>query len=338
MPADPDDFFRTPPGVRAIQAELAAHQWPSLREATAFLARRTAEYNAAPQAELGGLSPTEMFELLGGDWETTGPLRLNADLTLAELAASTFLRNGRHVLSAAAERNGIRATTAGNLNRQFVATLLDPAAWPGSLVEEVLEYNKVVNEADLWPLHILRVVLEVAGLLTRRADAFRATRRGRDLLDDAHAGALQARLFRTFFREFNLAYLTRLAADEGDPIQRFVPFCLLRLSAAGGGWHTAHELAPDLLPADAPGDDEGPRDPERPPRDQHERDIVAACSFPTVRYHFLGPLEWFGLLEGRDRPGPFPALPLRDVRRTPLLHRFILFPERFRQASRRRLG
>ena len=337
MPANPDDFFRTPPGVRAIQAELAAHQWPSLREATAFLARRTAEYNAAPQAELGGLSPTEMFELLGGDWETTGPLRLNADLPLADLVGSAFLRNGRRVLSAAAERNGIRATAAGNLNRQFVATLLDPAAWPGSRVEEVLKVNKVVNEADLWPLHILRVVLEVAGLLTRRADAFRATRRGRELLDDAHAGALQARLFRTFFREFNLAYLTRFGPDEMDPNQRLVPFSLLRLTAAGSGWHPAHELAPDLLPADAAGD-EHPVDLERQPRDQHERDIVAACSFPTVRYHFLRPLEWFGLLEGRDRPGPLPALPLRDVRLTPLFDRFIHFPEPFRRAARRRLG
>jgi hypothetical protein len=338
MPAESDDFFRMPPGVRAIQAELAAHQWPSLNEANAFLARRTAEYNAAPQAELGGLTPEEMFELLNGDWETTGPLRLNADLPLPDLLGSAFLKNGRHVLSAAAERNGIRATAAGNLNRQFVATLLDPDAWPGSYVQEVIEHSKVVNEADLWPLHILRVVLEVAGLLTRRADAFRATRGGRELLDDARAGALQARLFRTFFRAFNLAYLSRYGADEADPIQRFVAFCLLRLTTVGSGWHPAHELAPQLLPSDALAHDERPVDPERQPRDQYERDIVAACSYPTVRYHVLRPLEWFGLLQGRDRPGPLPAFPFQDVRRTPLFDRFIHFPEPFRQAARRRLG
>jgi hypothetical protein len=279
-----------------------------------------------------------MFELLGGDWESTGPLRLNPDLTLADLVGSAFLRNGRHVLSAAAERKGIRATAAGNLNRRFVATLLDPAAWPGRVVEETLAYNKVVNEADLWPLHILRVVLEVAGLLTRRADAFRATRRARELLDDARAGALQTRLFRAFFREFNLAYLTRFGPDEMDPNQRLVPFSLLRLTAVADGWHPGHELAPALLPADALADDQRPMDPERQPRDQHERDIVAACSFPTVRYHLLRPLEWFGLLEGRDRPGPLPAFPFRDVRRTPLFDRFIHFPEPFRQAARRRLG
>ena len=325
---DPDSFG-IPPDLRMIQAELAAHQWQSLEQAQAFLQRRIAQYNAGPQADLGGLSPHEMHQLLSGDWTGEGPLRLNRELALDQLSGVPLLRTARAVLAGAAQPDGIKATATGNLNRRFVATVIEPAAWPDSMVEEILAYSKVVNELDLWPLHALRVVLQRAKLLTRRKGSFRTTRRGRELLADARAGELYEHLFRTFFRDFNLAYLSVRADDRFEQHQPMVPFVLLRLATLDQAWRRVHELTPLLIPTLDPDED----------RFGFSRD---AAGLPYVffkfRLRFLAPLEWFGLLEGRDVPSENQYMPFRELRKTRLFAPFIRFSPSILQAARRGMG
>ena len=63
------DKHPLPPGIQAIYSEMASRHFRPLEEVNAFLQRRMDEYNAAPQAELGGLSPVQMYDLLSGDWK-----------------------------------------------------------------------------------------------------------------------------------------------------------------------------------------------------------------------------------------------------------------------------
>jgi hypothetical protein len=88
-----------PAGVQEIFDELARHEFADLAEAQAFLDRRMAQYNAAPQAELGALSPDQMARLLYGDWEGGGALRLASGVTLEELAGVEILVNARRFLA-----------------------------------------------------------------------------------------------------------------------------------------------------------------------------------------------------------------------------------------------
>jgi hypothetical protein len=255
---EPDDDVRfLPPGVRAIHAELAARRWRSQAEAEAFLQRRMAQYNATPQDELGGLSPLQAHGLLSGDWRTTGPLRLNEALSIESFRDCHVLHAARALLAAAAEPKGIKATTAGNLNRKTVAALLEAAPWPAGYVEETHRWNKVINEEDFHPVHVLRLVLEIGRLLRRRSGAFR-----REL----------ARL------------RARYPTLDGEP------------------------------------EDAGSAD-------------LRSFAFSSFVHRILNPLEWFGLLEGREVPGFYPSLPDREMRKTALFDAFITFPAPFTTAA-----
>lgn len=306
-----------PPGIEAIQGELASREWESLEEAQAYLERKTREYNEAPQEELGGLSPAEAHALLVGDWESEGPLRLADDLALDELASAPLLVNARTVLAAGAEGKGIKATTAGNLSRKFVGEMLERTRWPDVTPEEIREYNKVVNEQDFWHLHILRVLLGLAGLLRRQKGFFRTTHRGRGLQQEHAAGALMAHLFRIFFRKLNLAYLSRYQ-DEDPDLQHTVAFTLYRLPLTAEEWRDAEDLVPlVLLPV------------AHMPRPTPFGDPAGT----ELHVRVLRPLEWFGLLERRDLPGEIPILPRHEYRKTPLFDRFVRFPPGFGERS-----
>src|ERR1017187_4717166 len=163
--------------------------------------------NLAP--EPGGPQAFEAFlgSLLQADWESdTGPIRFSSSLALPDLADAPFLHNTRVFLAALAAEQGTPATAAGNLNRAFVGRLLDRLTLPAPTRKSIRTVCKVVNEQDVWPLHMARVVAEPAGLLARRNKRFQLTKAGRELLPDEQAGALYRRVFLAYFRRFNLQY------------------------------------------------------------------------------------------------------------------------------------
>ena len=142
------------------------------------------------------------FSLLQADWESaTGPMRFSPSLTLSDLADAAFFQNTRLFLAALAAEQGTPATATGNLTRAFVGSLFDRLILSQTSRESIRHVCKVVNEQDLWPLHVARVVAECAGLVARRNKRFQLTRAGRELLPDDHAGALFRRLFLAYFRQ-----------------------------------------------------------------------------------------------------------------------------------------
>ena len=282
----------------------------SLEELNRITARATDAYNRRGRAELGGLSPLQVQRLLSADWESEGSaLRLDEGLGLADLAGARTLTNARAFLAALLESDGTRATAAGNLNRAFVETMVGRLAWRPGFVEDLRRWNKVLNEADVRPLHVLRVVCELAGLVRTRQGAFRATRRAERLLAPEAAGRLLALLFRTFFREMNLAWLDR--ADEAHGFQETLAFSLYRFGVVASAWRSSEELAGDLcLP---------PVREEVSPKEGY--DSLALI----LEMRLLDPLEGFGLAELREEPGQNPWLPRRFYRRTALFGRFLGF-------------
>jgi hypothetical protein len=169
---------------------------------------------------------------------------------------------------------------------------------------------KVLNEEDLFPLHVVRVLLELAGLVKRRAGRFSLTRRGEQLRPPQRAGALFAQLLRTHFREFNLAYLDRAGPAPG--FQATVAFTLHQFGAVGAAWRQPSELTGLLLLPTARA--EAATDP---------RYDQAALILET---RFLRPLEGFGLAEGQAVPrGPGELIQRRRYRKTPLFDRVLHF-------------
>jgi len=295
-----------PPELERIFSELAHQSFRSPAAAQVWLDRRMSEYNAAPQAELGGLSPVQVGELIYGDWKSIGGLRLDEGCRNADLESARFLQVARLLLAAARDEGPLPATQAGNLPRRSVAQLVDRIPGSGEVLEVLRGPGGVLNEQDIYLLHIPRVVLGLAGLLVRRK-GFRITGRGRTLLDERRTGELFAELFRTFFRSFNLAYLDRGPAQPG--LQRTVAFSIFQVGRHAADWGTAEQLADRVLLPDA-------LDPSDPYFGSHTARWLLAT-------RLLNPLVEFGLLE-RRLTGTGPDWQrVSEFRKSPLFDRFI---------------
>ena len=300
-----------PPGFQAIHSAFENGAFESLEEAQAFLDRKVAAYNTAPQDELHGLSPQQMHDLLQGDWESTGPLRLSTDLGEADLQGSVLFDNLRRFLRTMLEAGPVRATSAGNLNRAFVGQMLDQLRWETDYIEDLHRYNKVVNEQDVDPLHVMRVVAGLAGLVTLRKRAFRVTKRGERALTTKGAGDAYARLFRTYFRSFNLAYLTR--GPDVPEVQHSISFLLWSLCGMGAAAWTADEI----------------RDRALPPFATEALDASGPHSFMpnlVIGARVLAPMADFGLLDRSDgEPVTDFGMKTTRYRHAALLERFVTF-------------
>jgi hypothetical protein len=200
--------------------------------------------------EPGVPHPFDAFvrRLLEADWEsTTGPMRFSASLTLSDLADAAFLHNTRVLMAGLAAEQGTpaTATATGNLTRAFVGKLFDRLTLSAHSRESIRAVCKVVNELDVWPLHLARVVAECAGLLARRNKRFQLTKAGRELLLDEQAGALYRRLFLAYFRRFNLQYDFHLR--DAPFIQQSFAAILWRLDTVARDWTPVRGLARHIL-------------------------------------------------------------------------------------------
>lgn len=310
MPTRSDGIFA---GMREMAAELLrANPDASLDELNATLQVRIEAANRRPQAELGGLAPTQVANLLNADWERgDGALRLNSGLPLDMLAHARMLTNARTFLALLKDRGEIRATGAGNLPRAAVTELTERMEWPDGYVERLHEYHKALNEPDVFPLHVVRVLLGLAGLLKLRKGKFSITRRGTEMGAEAQAGELFALLFRTQFRTMNLGYLNPRVPDV-PLFQRTVAFSLHRFGRLAEKWHTPEELLAGriVLPIVR---DEVPPGPTL--------DLLPFL----VGAQLLRPLVEFGLAEVREVPHKGRGWPDQAYRKTRLFDRFLSF-------------
>ena len=267
------------------EAAAAGADPPSIDELNARLAARMDEYNRAPQAALGGLAPEQVARLIYSDWTSPeSAVRVDERLTLDELVNVPLVANARNFLRALLESGGARATQTGNLNRRFVARLVESFVWlEDDLEPELIEDRKTLNEPDAPSLHILRVLLEVAQLIARRKGTWRVTARGRGLLADERAGELCARLFRTHFLEFNLAY--RGLGPEAPGLQQTIAYTLYRFGQVAEDWQSRDALVRQILL---------PKVRDEVPAGG----LVELLPF-ILRRRVLAPLEEFGLAASR---------------------------------------
>jgi hypothetical protein len=301
-----------PPGVQDILDDLAnGIPFDSLEAVNAHLQRRMLDYNTAPQAELGGLSPDRVAQLLSGDWTSFGALRVAADAPLAMLQNVPFFADARTLLRYVGGSAPIKLTPAGNLPRAAVTTLvpqLQMAAGNAELTG-ILD-AKVRNEGDVRWLSVLRYVLLFAKLLTKRKGLV-VSKLGRELLEDKRAGALYALLFRTFFREFDLRFL--YADERHAALQQTLAYTFYQLSRVSPEWVSSEELAASAWLESA-------RDPMR----EWEAQYGDMRHF-AFQHRVLEPLAMFGVLEERLLPGPEPWLKRAEYRRTALFARVLRF-------------
>ena len=136
-------------------------------------------------------------------------IRLQANLTDADLAGSAVLRTARTLLQRAADASGLKLTATGNLSRAVVAEMTEVIDWPDFDKHRMFELNKVINEPDFLPAHFVRLLLQDTKLVRVNRVKLVPTRLGRKMLATEQQGALQALLFHITFWRVNLGYFDR---------------------------------------------------------------------------------------------------------------------------------
>ena len=238
-------------------------------------------------------------------------LRLATDLTEEELAGSAFVANALVLLEEAARQGWLWVTDRGCLQLATVAAMRASMHWPGMEATEVHRADKALREAYVGELHLLRRLLEMAGLVRRTPIWLELTPAGREMLEPGKRGRLQALLFRQALWHVDLSAFLR-GVPRGVPGTwpqgEDVGVLLWCLSAVGGQWRGGGTLTALCTVAEDP----IPEAHWNPP----------AWMFAE---RILGPLRWFGLMQCREPRG---TGEVRRWRKTALFDRFLSFDVR----------
>lgn len=276
-----------------------------LRHLNDRLAERMASVNQTAQPDFGGLSPAQVHALLAPEWDEEGALRMNRELSDDELSDAPILANVRVLLRLADTSEGLGRTQAGNLKLAVVRECLELMTLDSDVyLDSLQERSERVREEDVWPLHEVRILAEVAKLIRPRKSLFLLTAQGRAFLESDTSGELYALLFETCFRDFNLGYGS---LREWPELQHQVAYTLCRLSMDERAWRTPEDSVADLV---------------LPYALEYAPDVGDVSGGPwLLEGQLLRRLEAFGLVESR----PTSVSRRREYRSTPLLRRFLTF-------------
>ncbi len=234
-------------------------------------------------------------------------IRITNDLSANEIAGSPVARNTLILLRQAIERGGLPLTAAGNLSRAAVAEMRSLIEWPHYNQEDAFRLNKVINEPDFLPLHIVRILAQAATLVRAQRGKLVTTPLGKSMLSYERQGSLLAILFHIAFWRMDLGYFGRSLL--GSWPQADIGIVLWSLSVSAGDWQTSEKLT-RLCTIPEPATLTGTWD----------------RSTYAMEARILRPLLWFGLLEYRGENIPDSRFAARHYyRKSALFDRLLTF-------------
>lgn len=227
------------------------------------------------------LTPPSLDALLLSRGQAMPPaITLAPDLDATSAANAPLLATTRLMIQRAQATDGLTLTTTGALSRADVRALFDAMSWPGYDKDNALAMNKVLNEADVMPVELTRLIAQTAKLLRKREKRLLATKSGSGLAELEAAAELFAKLFATIFWQISLSYFDRVPFEAWP--QNHIGIVLWCLSVAGEGWFLPEDQMRTCTVWE-------------PTLDERHPDFPAYAFESRV----LRPLSWLGLLEMR---------------------------------------
>ena len=229
---------------------------------------------------------------------------LNNTLGEADLAGSLMCSNGMKLLQHIAETGGIELTKSGFFNRKCVVWAAEEFQWPNYQPAQIYRLNKVLNEQDFPPLSVMHDLMMLGRLIRHRKGRAILTSAGKTML--GNFGQLQTLLFETYFTSYDFGADARFPNYiEHDDYGHFFGV----VSNQVGEWVTLVDFAHWCLPV--------PLIPSTRGRPEFE-----ACLH--LKFNFVRPLRWLGLMEEEDAPHMTPIEQGR-IRKTELFDKFLQF-------------
>ena len=232
-------------------------------------------------------------------------IRLEPNLTDADLSGSAVVRTALMLLQRASETGGLKLTATGNLSRGVIGQMIEVIEWPGLDRDELFALNKVINEPDFLPVHFVRMLLQGTKLVRTGRGMLVPTRLGKEMLFPERHGALQALLSHIALWHLNLGYFDRNPVESWP--QTHTGVVLWSLSTAANDWLdrvTLTRLCTVPIPS--------------------VLESVWDLGSYAMDARILKPMVWFGLIENR-REGTTGATEGRLYRKTALFDRFLKF-------------
>ena len=159
------------------------------------------------------LEPASIEALRAEPAADNATLRLAADLPDEAFGESAFVRNALIALELIGNEFLPSLTEKGRFGRDMVASMREAMTWPGMEATEQFRAGKTLREGDVWELHLLHRLMELAGLIEGEAFLGQLTSLAREMREPGRRGALQALLFRHLFWH----------ADLSDFVETFPP-------------------------------------------------------------------------------------------------------------------
>ncbi len=277
------------------------------------------EYYVSPydpdSEKLGGPTSVQIKEMLESDWTDSGSLlNLNDNLFLTMLEESNYFYNARRFLLLLQEHEEFPLTRTGYIKRRIVKKLLKEMRWQEPYVEELIKTRQHIDEAEVWELFGLRLLLDVAGLSIESGKKYILNKEMGWLIEEKNAGKLYQLLFSTYFDEMNPGFFGTTL--DLPMLQYSVPFILHRLVTLAQDWIPLEDFAEEALLFSV-----------KVELDMIYEEIEDADSFELFYEDVLFALERFGLIETRkifrDKK-EFPITFPDQLRITPLGKKFIV--------------
>ena len=205
---------------------------------------------------------------------------ITVDATADAAMTASLVGTTRLMIQRAQALAGLTLTATGALSRADVRALFDAMTWPGYDKAQVLSMNKVLNEIDVMPVEVTRLIAQTAKLLRERQRRLLVTKAGAVLAHEEQAGNLFRCLFETMFWRVNLGYFDRVPMEAWP--QNHIGIVLWCLSVMSPEWVAREDLMRSCTVWD-PALDHGPAD-------------YAGFAFES---RVLRPLTWLGLFETR---------------------------------------
>lgn len=293
-----------------LKRKIESMHFGSIEELNKFLEEYMRKKNDTPIDELGGLTPDDMYNLLYLRFDSgISPIVINKDLNEEELSCSTFYNNAKKVLRLIAD-GAIKATAKGNLNREFVMKAAEQINYDLACI---MEYRKALNENEVLPVHIIRIILTASDLIIKRYGYFTATKKGITI----NTGELYYLLFRTFFYKFNLSYLDRL--PEFPEIQQLINFTFYMGRTNCNKWTSTEDFYNKVIIRGLMLD----KKYEEILKEGYRKDLM----FWAFEHRIIEPMINFGLFEKRETTDEKKKKFNKrySIRKSPLFEKFMNF-------------
>ncbi|HEX2866877.1 MAG TPA: hypothetical protein VHO03_07530 [Ignavibacteriales bacterium] len=183
-----------------------------LDELNRYAMEYTDSLNNTPLDDFDGLSPIQMDHLLYSPFEGGAVINFTQDAENGIFEGSPVFLIARDILTYLSENNGVRLTATGNLPLKLVKEIYDKGRFPNEFIDK--GYAKLRSESDWWILHVVKLLLTIAGLARKSGGKFLITKKASKFLADNSEYKLFYELIRAYCLKFRWGYNDGYTSDE----------------------------------------------------------------------------------------------------------------------------